>query len=267
MSSPVTTIADALIAFILSLLRDPEAAEAFQSQPEEMLSGNGLDDVCVADVRSVAPVIVDHPTVTPKPPVKPPHEHPDPVVKEIVRMVNQFTTIDARATIIDQSTNQNIWTEGGDVIQVFDQEAIVASGDGSVAAGEDGMLVDTDTEITTGDISIGNETHENSHNQDGSTHVDSTIEGSFIDNSQNSGDAAATATLATTGETSAEDAGAEAVSDAADVAVEAAAPVAAVPEPAAVLESDMTATSESYDDAGSGSMPEADVYDELVADS
>ena len=89
------------------------------------------------------------------------------MVKEIKRIINQFTTIDARTTIVDQSTNQNIWTEGGDVTQIFDQEAVVASGDEAVAAGDDATVVDSEVDVTVGDVAIGNTTNDGSFNNTG----------------------------------------------------------------------------------------------------
>lgn len=156
MSTPIATIADALIDFIMSLLRDPAAMEEFDAEPQAMLARNGLSDACVEDVRAVAPVVIDHPEVHPSPP-PPPKPYPNDVVKEIKSITNHVT-IDNRATIVDQSVNQNIWTEGGDVTQVFDNEAVVASGDEAVAAGEDASVDNSETDIETGDIAIGNET-------------------------------------------------------------------------------------------------------------
>ncbi|GAA3203985.1 IniB N-terminal domain-containing protein [Microbacterium terregens] len=168
MSTPVATIADALIEFILSLLRDPSAVEEFDANPTGMLASNGLSDVCADDVRAVAPVVIDRPDVHPTPP-PPPKPYPNDVIKEIKSITNNFVTIDNRATIVDQSVNQNIWTEGGDVTQIFDNEAIVASGDQAVAAGDDALVDNSDTDVEIGDVSIGNET----------TDVD--IDGSFND--------------------------------------------------------------------------------------
>ena len=161
MRTPIETIADSLINFILSLLRDPAAVEQFSAQPQAVLADNGLEGACGADVRAVAPVVVESPAVVPRVPVNPPEPPSDNVVTEIQRIINQFTTIDNRATIIDQSTNQNIWTEGGDVTQVFDQSAVTASGDGAIAAGDDADVDNSTTDITTGDVSIGNTTGSN----------------------------------------------------------------------------------------------------------
>ena len=172
MSTPVATVADALISFILSLLRDPAAVEEFDAAPTAVLASKGLQDACAADVQAVKPIIVDNPTVVVKPvPVGPPPPpdppHTDEVVKEIKHIINQFATIDNRTTIVDQSTNQNIWTEGGDVTQIFDQEAVIASGDGSVAAGDDATVVDSEVDVTVGDVAIGNTTNDGSFNNTG----------------------------------------------------------------------------------------------------
>ncbi|MCR2764171.1 IniB N-terminal domain-containing protein [Microbacterium sp. zg.B48] len=176
MSTPVATIADALIEFILSLLRDPSAVEEFDANPTGMLASNGLSDVCADDVRAVAPVVIDRPEVDPRPTPAPPKPYPSDVVNEIKTITNNFVTIDNRATIVDQSVNQNIWTEGGDVTQIFDNEAIVASGDQAVAAGDDALVDNSDTDVAVGDVSIGNET----------TDVD--IDGSFNDDSTETDD-------------------------------------------------------------------------------
>ncbi|MFV0318947.1 MAG: IniB N-terminal domain-containing protein [Microbacterium sp.] len=175
MTTAVETIADALIAFILSLLRDPAAAEGFHAQPEAAMAAAGVADACPADVRAVKPVIIDHHSVQPvNPPTPPPP--PDNVIEEISNIVNQFTTIDNRSTLIDQSTNQNIWTEGGDVTQVFDQSAIAASGDNSVAAGDDALLDQSDTDVTVGDVAIGNTTDSYNDEVDASDTVEVSIE-------------------------------------------------------------------------------------------
>ncbi|SFR94753.1 hypothetical protein SAMN04487846_1017 [Microbacterium sp. cf046] len=168
MSTPVATVADALISFILSLLRDPAAVEEFDAAPKAMLASKGLQDACAADVQAVKPIIVDNPHVIIKPVgPPPPPDPPDEVVKEIKHIINQFATIDNRTTIVDQSTNQNIWTEGGDVTQIFDQEAVVASGDEAVAAGDDATVVDSDVDVTIGDVAIGNTTNDGSFNTTG----------------------------------------------------------------------------------------------------
>ncbi|WP_160173198.1 IniB N-terminal domain-containing protein [Microbacterium sp. CH12i] len=48
MSTPVATIADALIAFILSLLHDPDAAEEFAADPAPAMLRGGVQEACAA---------------------------------------------------------------------------------------------------------------------------------------------------------------------------------------------------------------------------
>ncbi|SJN27319.1 hypothetical protein FM104_05510 [Microbacterium esteraromaticum] len=253
MISPIETIADALVAFIMSLLRDPDAAEEFVAAPQAMLAGNGLQGVCMADVAAVRPVVVDHPRVVHHEHPRPPHDNPPPppgdngAVHEIVRMIQQFTTIDARSTVVDQSVNQNIWTEGGDVTQIFDQDAVVASGDHAIAAGDDVSVVDSDVDVSMGDVSIGNDTNTDSFNVTGEDAADGLAEdgvpAAVVDDAPADADAAAAAAAQAVG---------TAVDVASDVAQSAATPPpppADVPEPADLLESDMTDTgvTDSYD--------------------
>jgi hypothetical protein len=252
MSTPVATVADALISFILSLLRDPAAVEEFDAAPKEVLASKGLQDACAADVQAVKPVIVDNPTVVIKPvgppPPPPPHHDPDEVVKEIKNIVHQFTTIDARSTIIDQSTNQNIWTEGGDVTQIFDQEAVVASGDDAIAVGDDATFVDSEVDVTVGDVSVGNTTNDDSFNNTGVDEADVTEVVTDDPAATEAADAAAVA--------------GDAVETAVDTSLDAA-QVAAEEAPSAVeeapsapaedpLAADLTSTADTYesDDAG-----------------
>lgn len=207
MSTPLSTIADALIEFILSLLRDPDAAAEFEAAPEEVLEREGMGDVRVDDVRSVVPVVVDRPDVVYRPSSMIPAEPriitvpvvaapaaaaaaapakaaTQSVINEIMNVVNNFN-IDARTTIIDQSVNQNIWAEG-DVTQIFDQEAVVASGDNAIAAGEDILTDNSQTEISADEVEIGNTetttTIVDSFNDESTTtqvSLDATIEDSF----------------------------------------------------------------------------------------
>lgn len=190
MTTPLATIADALIEFIMSLLRDPAAVAELEEDTEGVLARNGLSDVCAEDIRAVAPVIVDRPDVIVKPVTPPPPPGPPSIVKEI-QTITQNLTIDNRSTIIDQSVNQSIWAEG-DVNQIFDQEAVVASGDSSVAAGDDATVDNSETEVTVGDVAIGNTettTEINDSFDDESTNteveVEADVEESFNDSSTN----------------------------------------------------------------------------------
>ena len=210
MSNPIAVLADALIEFILSLLRDPAAREAFERDPEGVLHAEGFGRLSAADVCSVAPVIYDRPDVVPHAIPKAPapsRPHESETVREVKSILNQMTyvtnnnttqavsntNIYNNNTIVDQSVNQNIWADG-DVLQVFDQSAVVSTGEGSLAAG--GNIVfdesqDSSTTITAGnDVLVGNDVEvtvtEGSYNETTyapttSTDVEVEIDDSFND--------------------------------------------------------------------------------------
>jgi ribosomal protein L31E len=163
MSVTLVTVADALIEFILSLLRDPAAAAQFDEDPDASLAERGLSNVSHADVCAVAPVIIDREPVVPVNAAVSPSARPssDPAINEIRNLVNNFAYVDDRDTVVDQSVNQNIWADG-DVTQVFDQEAVIASGDDAIAAGDDvdiDQTQDDSTHINAGDdVNMGNDT-------------------------------------------------------------------------------------------------------------
>lgn len=171
MSVTLATVADALIEFILSLLRDPETAAEFDEDPEAALAARGLSNVSHADVCAVAPVVVERAHVVPTPAPapapehwnpSPPPPHHDPVVREIKNISQQFTWVDDRDTIVDQSVNQNIWLENSDLTQNFDNDAVVSTGDESIAAGgnvDQETNIDQSTTIEAGDdVHIGDDT-------------------------------------------------------------------------------------------------------------
>lgn len=168
MTVTLATVADALIEFILSLLRDPDAAAEFDADPQAALNARGLNGVSHADACAVAPVVLDRANVIAKPVVEsaPAATHVvrtnnNTAVDEIQNIVNNFSWLHNTSTIVDQSTNQNIWA-GGDVTQIFDQEANVAAGEDSIAAGNDvstEQTQDNSTNITAGDdVNVGNDT-------------------------------------------------------------------------------------------------------------
>lgn len=140
MSLTLATVADALIEFILSLLQDPEVRAEFEEDPDAALAQRGLNHVSPADVQAVAPVIIERTQVVQVPVVvrqqaaQPEQHHSNPVVREIQQVSQNFSWVDDRDTIVDQSVNQNIWAKG-DVTQNFDNDAMVASGDEAIAAG------------------------------------------------------------------------------------------------------------------------------------
>lgn len=104
--------------------------------------------------------------------------------------------LDNRVMQLDQSVNQAISTEGGpgggNVGQVFGQNATVSFGDGSNAAGRDVNIDNSELDLEVGDINIGNtdiSTRINDSFNDYSTEMDMEwdleIEDSFNDQSTN----------------------------------------------------------------------------------
>jgi hypothetical protein len=153
-------IAQSLLDFILSLLRDPEFQQEFHDDPGGTLERHGFQNLCGQDVADVMPLVIDnsrvsldrsyevgnnHVMVVPPPPS--PHPMPgEPglhaVVKQFDYITNMYTYNDSHNTVLDNSVNQNIWAHG-DVFQLFDNDPVIASGDGAVAAGDDVEKVNT----------------------------------------------------------------------------------------------------------------------------
>lgn len=262
MSTVLSTMANALIEFILSLLRDPDAAEEFDQQPEAALAGAGLADVSYDDLCAVMPLIYDNPQVvqrgvdpapastsTPQPPPGPFTEPTPQVISELRDVINNnsYVTTTNNATVVDQSVNQNIWAEG-DVMQLFDNEAVVATGQDSSAAGRD--IVDDRSQDSSTTIVAGRDAV-----VDNQTDV-STVAGSYnetTDNSTNTGTSPAAATPA------------DAVTAAGDTTAAAEAP-ASTPAPEPVTEPAADPLSDPYADPGVDTVAEPEAYDEPLTD-
>ena len=245
-------ITQSLLDFILNLLRDPEAAQAYHANPEAALASAGHSDLSCADVDAVRPVVLDYASVSMDREYNtggnhssasgdsawaysggghpsggghasgggydggghpggghpggghpggghPGGGHPgggsggddhSHAVAQLTSIVNNYTyssTIDDRDTVTDQSVNQNIWADG-DVTQIFDNDAIIASGDGAIAAGGS-VAVDNSTHTSIRDsyndnsdnsVSISDSYNDSSDNSDNSTND------SYNDSSDNS---------------------------------------------------------------------------------
>jgi hypothetical protein len=148
-----------LLELLLNLLRDPSA---YREDPEGFLSSCG--DVSPEDIREALLLLQDRQdadfgreynsggNVIHVPP-PPPAAEPEPGESNheaAVRYLDTYVTnnyIDDRDTNIDNSTNLQVETDGGDFDADIDVDSVVASGDGSVAAGDD----IEDSDITTGD--------------------------------------------------------------------------------------------------------------------
>jgi len=230
MTTMLATMADALIDFILSLLQDPAVQEEFDADPEGTLAARGMQNVSHADVCAVLPVVYDNPHVVQRAVVDTPSTHgTDPVgVLRNVLTTNSYIT--NNSTLVDQSVNQNIWAQG-DVMQIFDNEAVLATGAGSTAAGND-IIHDSSQDSSTTIVAGGDAV------------VDNDIDVSTVDGSYN------TATDATTTDNSVD-------VSLTDVQIT----PAPEPEPAPAV---MDATESASDDApaDAGLLPEPEPIDE-----
>ena len=66
MTTPLVTVANSIIEFILSLLRDPAALAELEEDPEAAMAKHKVAGICADDVRAVAPIIYDRPDVVPR---------------------------------------------------------------------------------------------------------------------------------------------------------------------------------------------------------
>ena len=249
-------VTQSLLDFILNLLRDPQAAAAYNANPDAALSSAGHANLSCADVDAVLPVVLDYAPVSMDREYNTggnsstggdstwaysggggggshgggggggshgggghggghgggggggshgggghggdDHSH---AVAQLTSIVNNYTyssSIDDRDTVTDQSVNQNIWADG-DVLQIFDNDAIIASGDGAIAAGgsvaynsfnEDdhstNLEVDIEDSFNDNSDNSTNDSYNDNSDNSTNTEIDVEVEDSFNDNSDNS---------------------------------------------------------------------------------
>ena len=145
-----------LLDWLLEMLRDPSARAAFQADPQGYLNQCGFHNVSGADVHEALQLISDddhHSHSDHNVHYPPPREYhhgdsPEHVLRSYI--TNNYTTINEHNTNIDDSVHQDIDTHGGDFQQTIDNDPVVASGEGSVAAGGN---IDG-SKVTTGDGNV-----------------------------------------------------------------------------------------------------------------
>lgn len=152
-----------LLDLLLALLRDPSA---YREDPEGFLSACG--DPSPEDIREALILLQDrqgaefgrdhhiagnHVVHVPPPPPAAAPEPGESNQEAAVRYLDTYITnnyVDDRDTNVDNSTNIQADTDGGDFGLDVDVDSVVASGDDAVAAGDD----ISDSEITTGDDDV-----------------------------------------------------------------------------------------------------------------
>jgi hypothetical protein len=163
-----------LLEFLLKLIgNDDESLELqqdFRDHPYATLREAGLEDLTAEDVHDALVLIQDNDTASfdrnydtgsnhlvaaaAAPHHGGGHDEGDhDGHKGAVEYLNKYVThnyVDDNDTIVDNSVNQKIDTDGGDFDQEIDIDAVTASGDGAVAASGD----IEDSVVTTGDDNI-----------------------------------------------------------------------------------------------------------------
>jgi hypothetical protein len=137
MTDMTTSTSPSLLDWILKLLGDSSARTAFQSDPDGYAASHGFSNLSGGDVHDAlclaadcAPAHADESIHLPSPP----HYHGGGGSHYLKSYINHYETIERHDTFVDNSVHQDIDTHGGDFHQVMDNDPVVASGDGAVAA-------------------------------------------------------------------------------------------------------------------------------------
>ncbi|WP_156935393.1 IniB N-terminal domain-containing protein [Pseudonocardia spinosispora] len=163
----MSTASPSLLDWIMELFRNPEARAEFRDDPRGYAEENGFENLSAGDVRDALCLVADSQsagydhrggnggTHYPPPPRhdddgRDDHDNDDGPRYLNNYITNNYETIEENTTNIDNSVHQNVDTDGGDFSQVIDNDPVVASGDGSVAAGGD----ISDSTLTTGDGNV-----------------------------------------------------------------------------------------------------------------
>jgi hypothetical protein len=154
------SVATSLLDWILSLLRDPDARAAFQADPDGYAAEHGFQNLSSADVHDALCLIADNASASydhkfaasdvhyPPPPHYDSHHDAPQYLNHYI--TNNYKVIDQHNTYVDDSVHQHIDTHGGDFDQHIDNDPVVASGHGAVAAHGDIR----NSTVTTGDRNV-----------------------------------------------------------------------------------------------------------------
>lgn len=155
-----------LLDWILNLLNDPEAQAAFKADPEGYLEECGFEDVTPQDVQDVLPLVLESNSISDGgatvnftggdqaaatlPAPQPGDSSVESVIRQIEHITNNYSSTNIENNNYDNSTNQIFEDINGDITQSFDNDQVIASGDGSQAAGGNAVAA-TDGGIAAGD--------------------------------------------------------------------------------------------------------------------
>ena len=169
----MSTSSLSLLDWLINLLRDPDARSVFQADPQSYVKENGFENLSSNDIYDALCLIGDNQSAGYDhrgggehfpPPPHPSHGHGD-AARYLNNYITSNYTVDDRDTNIDSSIHQEIDTGGGDFEQTIDNDPVVASGDGSVAAGGDIR----DSTLTSGDGNVVGDDNEAVTGNDNST--------------------------------------------------------------------------------------------------
>ena len=163
----MATTSTSLLDWILGLLRDPTQQAAFQADPQGYASDHGFSNLSAADVHDALCLAGDNQSQGFERggnhdghvhyPAPHHYEHGESASHYLSSYItNNYTSIDARSTNIDDSVHQNVDTHGGDFSQNIHNDPVVASGDHAVAAGHD---ISNSTLTTGGGNVVGDNNH------------------------------------------------------------------------------------------------------------
>jgi hypothetical protein len=158
-------MSNTLMDYILELLHGGAARAAFEANPQQALSDAGLSGVCAQDVSDAVSYVSEYHPVTfvgahdvtdSDPSVS--HHSGDSggnwggghgsAIEQLRYITNNYSYVDNHDTNVDDSVHENV-VNFGKLDQTFDNHQVLASGDGSVAAGHD-----INGDVATGDHSI-----------------------------------------------------------------------------------------------------------------
>ncbi|GEL25403.1 hypothetical protein PSU4_43570 [Pseudonocardia sulfidoxydans NBRC 16205] len=169
-----------LLDFLMSLLNDPAEQAAFQADPAAYLESCGMSNLSAEDIHDAIALANDDEShnwkgghdhgghLPPPPPVHHGHESPhEAAVKYLNNYItNNYVSVDARETTIDNSVHQDIdASHGGHVFAPVDVTNVNATGDHSAAVGGD----------NNGNIATGNGAVAGSGNQVAEGDTDSAV--------------------------------------------------------------------------------------------
>ena len=170
-----------ILEFLQKMIGDVDLRDWFARDPQDALEYHGLKDVSPEDVRDAIILADDSQTAdfsrnvdqglhATLPTAYAAHREANAEGgddrQEAIEHLSRFVTnnfVDDRDTNVDDSVNQQIRTNGGDVFQDIETRSVTASGDGSVAAGDDirDSLITSgdDNQVGTGNIRGDNNIH------------------------------------------------------------------------------------------------------------